>query len=210
MLAFLPNLSIVSCLQLTRFLIFFFLVGIELAYGLLGFTFHITSAAILVMAIFTISYPDKAILFFMFFQFISYVEQHGYSLLISIILDIVAVLFNWGLTEYKTWRFYFILVVAFLMLFYKIYYALAQIQKGKELNNEPSLPIDVDNLFNISTNNANHSSIDRGYSNKRSDNRCNRNYWNYRDNWNYWSCKYSINEIFAFPQKKISQNGMSL
>ncbi|CAF0912378.1 unnamed protein product [Brachionus calyciflorus] len=141
---YLPNLPGPVSLQLKRFLLFFFLTGLELAYGWLGAAFQLTSTIILVLAIFTIVYPQIPALIFTL----------GYSFIISAILDIFIILFNWGILGHKYWQFYFSLVIAIINIFVKIVYGLANVQIAKTLNNEPPLPFNVDNIFNFPRGNS--------------------------------------------------------
>lgn len=137
--SFLPGLSHSEIIQLRIFLAVFFVSAVALTGNWLGISYVLNSAGLLMICFFTFAIPPSAKGFYLF----------SYALLISSVLDLFIIGFNWEEYDENHPDYLFILsfLVALFFVFFKVYLFLHQLEIAKILNGEQS-PVNISSVIN--------------------------------------------------------------
>lgn len=137
--AYVPGLPRSDLIQLSIFLVIFFLALSGMLGNWLGFSFLLNNVIILLICFFTIALPPNTRIYYLF----------SIILVISGFIDILSISFNWDITydAYPGFLMFFSLFATLFLVVAKVLIAIHQFEIAKTLNSETS-PISIIRVYN--------------------------------------------------------------
>lgn len=137
--AYMPGLPRSDLIQLSIFLVIFFLAACAMLGNWLGVSFLLNNVIILLVCFFTIALPPNTRIYYLF----------SIILVISGFVDILSIAFNWDITydNYPGFLMFFSLFITLFLVVAKIVIAIHQFEIAKTLNSETS-PVSIVGVYN--------------------------------------------------------------